>query len=224
MAVKIPKLREVLVEFCEKQNLPKKKQVYATLEGNCYAVSLVMAKMMGRGARSVYGKYHGHNVDRPSLTFHRHGWVVYKDTIYDPTRWVFEGKRPHMWIGPEDSEEYDEGGWKMMEKPDSPFKIRQPERGDGTLRRMNWSSKDVEEVVSELFDDKRECDSMSMDEIYYVVHVSPKYLGVHAIEVYRRARELKLGAMIPIDSQHYADSLINPTKRKSTRKRPRGKK
>ena len=217
MVLKIPNLREVLTAYCEKQNLPKRKQIYATMVGNCYAVSMVMAKMIGDGARAVYGKYCGKNVDKPEQTFHRHGWVVHKDTIWDPTRWVFEGKKPHMWSGPEDSDEYDEGSWKMMEN--SVFKIEQPEREISKLIFIDWSTPQLSLFLSELFDDARICTHMTPMELHYIARVSPKHLDGHAIEVYEKMRKLKLGAMIPVDSQSYADSL-----RKSAKKSPRRKK
>jgi len=214
---KIPKLREVLIAYCEKQNLPKRKQVYATMMGNCYAVSVVMAKMIGDGARAIYGKYHGTNVECPGSLFHRHGWVEYKDSIFDPTRWVFEGKKPYMWIGPNDSKEYDEGGWRMMDQPG--LRTEQPEREQGKLVFVDWKTPGLPLFLSSLFDDDRICTHMTPMEFHYIAHVSPKHLGYYAIEVYEKMRELKLGVMIPMDNQAYADSL-----RKTAKKPPRRKK
>ncbi|KKN81543.1 hypothetical protein LCGC14_0318020 [marine sediment metagenome] len=217
MPVKIPTLREVLTEYCEKRNIPKRRQVYATMMGKCYVVSVLMAKMIGNGARAVYGKYHGSNVERPNILFHRHGWVEYKGTIFDPTRWVFEDKKPHMWSGPADSDEYDEGSWKMLEDPI--FKIEQPKRENEKLIFLDWETPWLPLFLSELFDDSRICTHMTPMELHYVAHISPKHLDGHSIEVYERMRELKLGAMIPMDSQLYADSL-----RKAAKKSPRRKK
>lgn len=211
-AARIPKLKELLDEYCEKHKIPKRDRSYQVIKGKCYAVALVMAKMIGDGARAVYGKYHGTSVERSNTMFHRHGWVVHKDTIWDPTRWVFEGRRPHMWSGPEDSEEYDEGSWKMMDQPG--LRVEQPDREKKKLIFMDWADGLIPVFLSELFDDSRICTHLTPMEVHYIVHVSPKNLGSHAIEVYKRVRELKFGPMIPIDNQSYADALPKPPRRK----------
>ena len=209
---RIPKLKELLDEYCIKAEIPKRDRKYKVFEWKCYAVAMVLRDMIGRPARAVYGKYHGISVDRPGQMFHRHGWVVHKGTIWDPTRWVFEGRRPHMWSGPEDSEEYDEGSWKMMDQPG--LRVEQPDREQKKLIFMDWADGLIPVFLSELFDDSRTCTHMTPMEVHYIVHVSPKHLGEHVIEVYRRVRELKLGAMIPIDSQSYADSVPKPPRTK----------
>lgn len=49
---------------------------------------------------------------RPRLGMVRHGWVELMDgRIYDPTRWVFEGREPYLYLGANDY--YDHGNDRL---------------------------------------------------------------------------------------------------------------
>lgn len=73
--------------------------------GNCYAIAtaIVAAKLVE--GRAVYGHYRGDVrpgtlfAGRPIVT---HGWIVLDEEsgkVLDPTRWVFEGVAPYLFIG-----------------------------------------------------------------------------------------------------------------------------
>ena len=80
---------------------------------NCYAVAVAIQEAgLVRGS-TRYGLYHGH-IDPMSIfgsrTFTHHGWIERRQTIYDPTRWVFENVAPYIYVGPKDDKDYDFGG------------------------------------------------------------------------------------------------------------------
>lgn len=76
--------------------------------GRCYEISykLVKAGIMPKGAEAVYGHWRG-DVHRNSmfanrpLPFVQHGWIYVADEglVIDPTRWVFEARKPYLYSG-----------------------------------------------------------------------------------------------------------------------------
>ncbi len=107
----------------------------AAWEGHCYSVAcaILAAKIFPGQAR--YGHYSGpvapgtlFDLDMP---FIRHGWIELPDgTIIDPTRWVFEGAPPYLWIG-HNTGEYDAGGQRWLQAIESPPPLTKP--GDLTV-------------------------------------------------------------------------------------------
>jgi hypothetical protein len=72
--------------------------------GRCYEISCHIrdAKLVPEGSRAVYGKYDG-PVAPGTLFFGKpyiaHGWLLLPDgLIVDPTRWVFEGEAPYIYV------------------------------------------------------------------------------------------------------------------------------
>lgn len=95
--------------------------------GNCHAIAIAMIKHEVVEGKAMYGHYHGY-IDKDSIfggrPFTHHGWVVRADDIVDPTRWVFEGIDPYIYIGPKDDDAYDPGGNRVREmfmRPAPPF-------------------------------------------------------------------------------------------------------
>jgi hypothetical protein len=81
--------------------------------GNCYGVAGAIHKAGLVKGRLCYGIFHGY-IDPNSCfgnrAFTHHGWVERRTTIYDPTRWVFDGVAPYIYVGPKDDDNYDFGG------------------------------------------------------------------------------------------------------------------
>ena len=74
--------------------------------GSCYGVaSGIVDKKLVRG-KAIYGHYRGpiskdsYWKDRRKLGFVHHGWIELPDgRILDPTRWVFENRKPYIYLG-----------------------------------------------------------------------------------------------------------------------------
>ena len=84
--------------------------------GNCYAIACACVRKHMIVGRPVYGHWLGPVVEtaaaydtHQSAGFVPHGWVDCPfDMVYDPTRWVFEGVAPYIYLGKNDY--YDIGG------------------------------------------------------------------------------------------------------------------
>lgn len=84
--------------------------------GNCYGVAGAIHKAGLVRGRLCYGMYFGY-IDPESCfgprAFTHHGWIERKSTLYDPTRWVFDGVDPYIYVGPKDDENYDFGSNRL---------------------------------------------------------------------------------------------------------------
>ena len=83
--------------------------------GACYFIASEMVKHKIVDGRARYGHWLG-PIAKDTMFSGRmivhHGWVEAGDTIVDPTRFVFEGVKPYIYIGP-NSQYYDIGGNKL---------------------------------------------------------------------------------------------------------------
>jgi len=78
-------------------------------KGRCFEIASLMVKHGVVKGRAVYGHWTGiiqpssYFGDRAGMSFCNHGWVLLDDgeTVVDPTRWVFEDKRPYIFVGSE---------------------------------------------------------------------------------------------------------------------------
>ncbi len=88
--------------------------------GNCYYMSVQVVEAGLIKGRAVYGHYLGFvHPDAPTfgrrsdIGWQRHGWIITDDGyIVDVTRWVFENKKPSIYIDKLGGE-YDEGGTQL---------------------------------------------------------------------------------------------------------------
>jgi len=88
--------------------------------GNCYAIACQILEAGLVKGRAAYGHFRGEvSPDAPRFGedhhrgWQRHGWIILEDgRVLDPTRWVFEAKKPYIYVGPNDHE-YDEGGSEL---------------------------------------------------------------------------------------------------------------
>lgn len=89
----------------------------ASWEDRCYEISCeIVRRKLVRG-RAVYGHWLGPVTPRKDrgVPFAPHGWIQLDDgTVVDPTRWVFEGVAPYLFVGKKSKMDtdwpYDEGG------------------------------------------------------------------------------------------------------------------
>ena len=170
---------------------------------NCYAVSVVLAEMMGGIARPVYGQYHGSSVNSAHL-YHRHGWVQVRNTVYDPTRFQFTGGRPRIWIGEPDSDDwlYDEGGWDFQ----GYYANLTPSREKDVKRtKMKWNKATAEAVGRIVFGDDRNCTLLTPIEMWHLTHVPPPRLGILLVPVYDALKETGKLGLVGEDMQRYCE-------------------
>jgi serine/threonine protein phosphatase 1 len=95
--------------------------------GNCHAIALkLMAAYPVRGMRYARGHWRGVTAGQfEGRALTGHTWLQLADgRIVDPTRYVFEGVAPYIYIGPKD-DNYDEAGLKTRHRA-----IPQPSLGD----------------------------------------------------------------------------------------------
>jgi len=195
ITTRLPTFRVLYAEMlCIPEALASDAQIEEDFKGNCYAAATALAAILGPGARAVYGIWYGESVVRPGNPFHRHGWAEMDDKIIDPTRWVFEGKEPYYWIGPAESDEYDEGMAELREAVRRP----PPEHDDTESQfEMQWSPR-VKAFMRGLFDDDRDVTWLSFAEIFWLANTS--MADEQAVdELYTQLIALDQGALIPID-------------------------
>lgn len=171
--------------------------------GNCYVIATAMvdAGLVPEGAVKAYGHYIGHVV--PSSPFRavwdavgwvRHGWVqVTSERVIDPTRWVFEGRRPYIYDGP--AHEYDRGANEHRRanlRPAPKFKA------SGRVYPTVGMSVGAEYLVSDLLNN--DIRLVTPEQAFWIANLPIDMLGEFATEVYAWLVVCDLGGFIPIDN------------------------
>ncbi len=197
-AITIEEVHERLCKRQEKKCSPK--NLVKDLAWNCAAVARALEELMqehGAEARAVYGFYHGPCKGK-TQPFYRHGWVVADDgrTVWDPTRWVFEGVEPYIFVGPlESHQEYDEGMRKIRALARLPFPATAEHKRVTTF---NWSPK----TASYLWDlfGGFEPYSLNFVQVLWLANHDCEALGEHIDEVYSALVANDHETCIPIDN------------------------
>lgn len=182
-------------------------------DGRCYEIAAsIVEKGLVKGI-AVYGHWLGF-VDKKSsfysqsrAGFCRHGWVVLANgMILDPTRWVFEGKKPYIYIGPGDDKDYDEGGNAIRRLlRGNPPQFDMSEKCYRITHRIadsdTWSF--IEEFLEHApREDNADApiDMLSRSQMFWLATAPLEDLGKHAKSVYAVFEKLDCVAMIPIDN------------------------
>lgn len=192
-----------------KNNLPSIKEAVAAInlpiddwKGRCHQVAMALvghSKLIA--GRAAYGHWLG-PVSRKSffskrqdMPFIQHGWIVQKKNIIDPTRWVFEAKKPYIFCGDDAEGFYDEGGNQWREN-----NIGGPPDFDANEKLFDVClSDEAHEYVSEILcDDIRE--KLSMGQMFHIANRSPQILGVYTQQVYEWLRGIGCKAFVPVDN------------------------
>ena len=99
-------------------------------KGNCHGIAhhMLEAGLVPDG-KLQYGLWWGETAPGSAFEgrpFTHHGWIKLPDgTIVDPTRWVFEGTEPYIFVG-KNAGEYDFGSNKLREQLKTPPPTYQP--------------------------------------------------------------------------------------------------
>lgn len=147
--------------------------------GRCHEIATLAVETGVLEGRTEYGIWLGPIA--PDSLFGRrpvarHGWIRLEDgRVADPTRWVFEGAEPYIYIGDDDF--YDLGGAR--------FRAEVTGRG--------WAS---ETQVFEFLDDPAGAD---LETLRLLAHTPPDVYPFYMAEVYDEIARRGEGALIPID-------------------------
>ena len=79
--------------------------------GKCYEIACAILKTNIIKGKARYGHWLGPVKEKTMFDkkpIIHHGWIECDDLIVDPTRWVFEGVKPYIYVGENDF--YDIGG------------------------------------------------------------------------------------------------------------------
>lgn len=196
----IPKITmsQIHEAFCAARGV-KPGDIVEDLTDNCHEVAtrfveLVLEKRPDLKARTVYGFYLGKSV-RKAAPFHRHGWALIEGKIYDPTRFVFEGKQPYLFVSdPADAPEYDEGMNYVKAQLRPPF----PHNVDGKELAFDWPNVTLNFL-------RQHCDghdprTFKPFQLMWVANTPPQQLGKHIHVIYPAIIAKGKECFIPIDN------------------------
>lgn len=167
--------------------------------GNCYAIACQMLKAQLVDGRAVYGHYLG--FVKPGTMFHgksivRHGWIETSDgRLVDPTRWVFEGVVPYIYVAALPNPEYDEGGNIFMLKNQRPTPEHDPEKA--SLEIPN----DARELISTLLCRDQVQNRLMVSEAFWLGNLSLIALKERAAPLYAALVAMGQEEVIPIDNR-----------------------
>lgn len=177
-----------------------------TWAGRCYEIACKLAEHVGGPA--VYGHYIG-PVAKTSLFwpanaacgFSRHGWVDLGDTVFDATRWVFEGVDPYLYEGP--GTNYDEGGNRLRT---AQYATR-PFPADDAHENIKTGVLDAAIVTlvqqighRRLAVSGDTAAALNVAQWMWLANLPYDVLGEHARGLYATLDSLDLGAFVPIDN------------------------
>lgn len=179
-------------------------------EARCYEIAVKMVRLGLVEGVAVYGHYHGPICPwSPFFAssgggFVHHGWIALSDgRVLDPTRWVFEGEEPYLYLGEfhskEDEEFYDEGGNKvrtMLGRNNRPrYDESEQQRSFAAVSPEVWAH-----IASLVEDVLRESRELSIYETMWLANLPPETLRPFAAEIYAALEAMGLKAFIPIDN------------------------
>lgn len=180
----------------------------------CFEIAsrFVQHGLVPEGSVAVYGHWRGpiapgsHFDHGTGLPFVQHGWVLCPfGSVVDPTRWVFEGVEPYVYAGPADH--YDEGGNEWREGREGEAPTFDQDEETVTFSKSVMPSSDAWNFVEKLLglhnvlgDDGYEPGMMTVVQLRWLAHRSPRSLGPHALAVFTAICKLGERALIPIDN------------------------
>ncbi len=170
--------------------------------GNCFAIAskIIEAGLMP-GCVAVYGIYRG-LIDekgifgaRAGYGHVRHGWIWSSrhGLVIDPSRWVFENKKPYVYVG--DPFEYDEGGNALR----SALRTLPPSYSEeDTIIDIRFPLH-VDEFVKGLLIAEK---GYTRTQMHWLANTPFDELCPYVSDIYRSLETSGLKAFIPIDNWH----------------------
>jgi len=176
--------------------------------GNCYYIAglMVDAGLVPQG-KLRYGHWLG--PVEPGTMFSckgpiiQHGWVEVMgeghEVIVDPTRWVFEGKKPYIYNAPDFKGYYDRGGNGLLMSfaldrnvPENDLKKAQHKLPGGKTGR-----------AMRVLLGNYHGDTVCVMQAHYIATQPLEFLGPHATAIYKWLGARKLSALVPLDNWNY---------------------
>lgn len=170
--------------------------------GNCYAVACAFVNYGIIKGTPRYGHYLGtiHTksmfYNKSGAGFVRHGWIELPNKcIVDPTRFVFENKKPYIYFGKNDY--YDVGGSSMKDMMRASTPVPAFNEND-KLVEFNLSKKPLH-VLHIICKEQREGNKFTVNQLFWISNANPIEFGKYAKAIYTQIRILNHDAFIPID-------------------------
>ena len=185
-------------QVSESIDIPYEKWV-----ARCYEIAAKIVKADLVEGKAVFGKYQGYIADSSFFAgkcgkLTNHGWILTKSGyIIDPTRWVFENTTPYIYITESDNPDYDRGANNLREMV-SPLS-NAPTFSDAN-RVIEVDNKDAELALSQLLDDKKIENVVSIEQAMFIASTSVNELGEHAKTLYSFLDSKGLKAFVPVDN------------------------
>lgn len=186
----------------------------AEWKGRCAEVAArIAAAYLNDKGFPRYGAWHGDAhpqsffASRRGLAFIRHGWFELKDgRVFDPTRWVFEGAEPYLYVGR--SEMYDAG---MARAKALVANYREAPKFDPAKPVVNLSkiTNDDFRAVAGTYFGGDPLDDVNVEQIFYLANLPPQMMpGPARIRgVYEVIVKAGYKAAIPAD---YQEMFLKP--------------
>lgn len=167
----------------------------------CFEISSAIVNSDLVEGKAVFGKYYG-KIHKDSFfnnsSFPNHGWILTKHNyIIDPTRWVFEATEPYIYIGEVDNPEYDRGS-NILKSLLSP--LSKAPSFDDSGRIIEIEDKEIEDILYQLFKDKKEPNKISINQALFIANTSLLDLDTSAKPIFQWLSDNGLKAFIPIDN------------------------
>lgn len=171
-------------------------------KGNCYGIaSLCLDKGLVPNGILRYGHYRG-PIHKDSMFaksrgmgFCQHGWIELPDnTVWDPTRWVFENVEPYIYIGKNDH--YDVGGniHRMATRMPAP-------KFDESAKMIELVAEDaVLNIVKDILRDHRQGNKFTINQVGWIANEDPRTFGNMAKSFYKSLEKCKMDAFVPVDN------------------------
>jgi len=176
--------------------------------GNCYAIAsaIVKAGIVPKG-KARYGHWLGPVADGTMFWGNpiiRHGWAEYTDKdfgtiVVDPTRWVFEGKKPYIYQAPDFDGFYDIGGNKLLE---GLMANREAPENDGSGQQYNLPKGKVGESIRHILGGYSS-NEVNMDQISYIANQPLNNFCGFAADIYKWIKNNGQQARVPMDNWDY---------------------
>ena len=168
--------------------------------GHCSTIARGMLDaglVKGRTARGHWiGPIHFTSLfaNRANTGFTQHSWIVDGEgRIVDPTRWVFEGALPYIYVG--DDEFYDEGGNVLRQRLGSSCPSHDPSQKQIPAPESKYALEIVESLI-----DGYDGTPLSIGQIFWLANLPPKSFGDGVKWIYQWLSEVGCKAIIPIDN------------------------
>jgi len=177
--------------------------------GNCYSIAdMILKAGYIPDGKLRYGLWLG-PVARGTMFQGRkiihHGWIEYDDTsfgctvIVDPTRWVFEAKKPYIYQAPDFDGYYDRGGNTLLM---GTMVGRKPPRNDGSKQQIPVPKDKVGAIIRQLLGDY-EGDTICWKQAGHIANQPLQFLGGEEKAIFTWLAKHGQKVLVPIDNWNY---------------------